>query len=54
MNRQQTAFLDAVIRKVKIAYQDRWVRLSLDLTPEMLGARSSVPSTSPPSLHPNP
>ena len=54
MNRQQAAFLDAVIRKVKIAYQDRWVRLSLDLTPEMLGARSSVSSTPPPPLRPNP
>jgi len=53
MNRQQAAFIEAVIRKVKITYQDRWVRLSLDLTPEMLGARSSD-SSNPPPLHPNP
>jgi len=42
MNRQQAAFLDAVIRKVKITNQDVWVRLSLDVTPEMLGARSNA------------
>ncbi len=38
MNRQQAAFLDAVVRNVKIDHQDRWVRLTLNVTPEMLGA----------------
>ncbi len=54
MNREQAAFLDAVIRNVKITYQDRWVRISLDVTPDMLGAHSSVPSAPLPSPRPNP
>jgi hypothetical protein len=54
MNREQAVFLDAVIRTVKIAHQDRWVRLTLGITPEMLGAHSSVPSTPIPPSHSNP
>jgi hypothetical protein len=42
--REQAAFLEALIRKVNVTHQDNWVRLTLDITPEMLG----VPRTSPP------
>jgi hypothetical protein len=41
MNREQAAFLRAVVSQVKVAHQDKWVRLTLDLTPEMLGASHS-------------
>jgi hypothetical protein len=36
MTKQQDAFLNALIRQLKITHQDRWVRLRLDITPEML------------------
>lgn len=55
MNAEQAAFLEAVIRKAKITYQDRWVRLTLDVTPEMLGAPSSGTSAAPSApAHPKP
>ena len=38
INQEQSAFLRAVVSQVKVAHQDKWVRLTLDLTPEMLGA----------------
>lgn len=41
MTKEQAAFLDAVIRKVKIDHQDRWVRLNLDVTPAMLSAKGN-------------
>lgn len=47
MNKEQAAFLDAFISQVKVTHQDRWVRLSLDITPQMLGASSSAPSRQP-------
>jgi hypothetical protein len=37
MTKQQETFLNALIRQLKITHQDRWVRLRLDITPEMLG-----------------
>lgn len=50
MSKEQAAFLDAVINQLKVTHQDRWVRLSLDITPQMLGepAPHSSPSTAPP------
>ncbi len=42
--REQAAFLEALIRNVNVTHQDNWVRLTLDITPEMLG----VPRSSPP------
>jgi hypothetical protein len=39
MTREQAAFLEALIKAAQISHQDRWVRISLDLTPEMLGAK---------------
>jgi len=38
MTKQQAAFLAALLTRTKIAHQDKRVRLSLELTPEMLGA----------------
>jgi hypothetical protein len=37
MTKQQAAFLAALASHVKVTHQDHWVRLSLAVTPEMLG-----------------
>jgi len=37
MSPQQSVFLDALVRDAKVSHQDRWVRLTLDVTPAMLG-----------------
>ena len=47
MTREQAAFLEALIKAAKVSQQDRWVRIGLDLTPEMLGAPQSKPSHQP-------
>jgi hypothetical protein len=47
MTKEQSAFLDALIDQTRVTHQDRWVRLSLDITPEMLGASSPAPSRHP-------
>jgi hypothetical protein len=44
MNPEQAAFLRAVINQVKVTHQDKWVRLTLDVTPEMLGGSASGPT----------
>lgn len=41
MTREQAAFLTALLGEVKVSHQDKWVRLTLNLTPEMLGAPAS-------------
>lgn len=41
MTGQQSAFLDALIRQLKITHQGRWVRLRIDITPQMLGDTSA-------------
>jgi hypothetical protein len=38
MTRQQAAFLASLLSQTKVTHQDKWVRLSLRITPEMLGA----------------
>jgi hypothetical protein len=38
MTREQADFLTALLGNVKVDHQDKWVRLTLNLTPEMLGA----------------
>jgi hypothetical protein len=38
MSREQAAYLASLVRDVKISPQNRWVRLNLDVTPQMLGA----------------
>lgn len=42
MTREQLALLTALLSQVKITHQDRWVRLSLDVTPTMLGSKSAA------------
>lgn len=37
MTTEQAAFLDALVKQLKVTRQNRWVRLSLDITPAMLG-----------------
>jgi hypothetical protein len=44
MTRQQAAFLAALLAQTKVAHQDKWVRLSLQITPEMLGAPKARPA----------
>jgi hypothetical protein len=44
MTRQQAAFLAALLAQTKVAHQDKWVRLSLQITPEMLGAPRARPA----------
>lgn len=41
MTQQQASFLDTFLREVKITHQDRWVRLTLDVTPAMLSPATS-------------
>jgi hypothetical protein len=38
MTREQAAFLEALIQQTKLSHQDRWVRITLDITPALLGA----------------
>ena len=37
MTKEQAAFVQALIRQLDVSRQDRWVRLRLTITPEMLG-----------------
>jgi len=41
MTQQQVAFLTALLSQAKLTHQDRWVRLSLDVTPAMLGQENA-------------
>ena len=43
MTKEQAAFVQALIRQLDISRQDRWVRLRLNITPQMLGDRPSSP-----------
>ncbi len=54
MTKEQAAFLQALIRQLKITRQDRWVRLRLDITPQMLGARPAAASDRSPASSSNP
>ncbi len=42
MTAEQAAFLVALASQVKVTHQDRWVRLTLGVTPEMLGPPNST------------
>jgi hypothetical protein len=46
MTKEQAVFLKAFIRQLKVTREERWVRLRLDITPQMLGARPAVASDS--------
>jgi hypothetical protein len=41
MTPEQAAFLDAFASQVKVTHQDRWVRMTLGVTPRMLGPVNS-------------
>jgi len=41
MTQQQLAFVRALLNQAKLTHQDRWVRLTLDITPAMLGEPSA-------------
>jgi hypothetical protein len=43
MTREQAAFVTALLSRTKITRQDRWVRLTLDVTPSMLGSKAADP-----------
>ena len=43
MTKEQAGFVQALIRQLKISREDRWVRLRLDITPQMLGAQHPSP-----------
>jgi hypothetical protein len=47
MTKEQFVFLHALINQTRVTHQDHWVRLSLIITPEMLGASSLAPSPHP-------
>jgi hypothetical protein len=42
MTAEQAAFLTALASQVKVTHQDRWVRVTLGVTPEMLGPPNST------------
>jgi hypothetical protein len=42
MTKEQAAFLAALASQVKVTHRDHWVRLSLAVTPEMLGLPNST------------
>jgi hypothetical protein len=44
MTKQQAAFLTALLNQAKLSHQDRWMRLTLDVTPAMLGQPSAGPN----------
>jgi hypothetical protein len=41
MTKEQAAFLAALLAQVKVTHQDKWVRLTLDVTRQMLGPDNS-------------
>jgi hypothetical protein len=43
MTKEQAAFVQALIRQLDISRQDRWVRLRLSITPQMLGEHPASP-----------
>jgi hypothetical protein len=43
LSHEQATFIDALLRRSKITHQDRWVRLAIEVTPDMLGS-GAMPS----------
>jgi hypothetical protein len=41
MTKEQAAFLSTLLAKVKVSPQDKWVRLSIELTPAMLAGKAA-------------
>jgi hypothetical protein len=44
MTPEQIALLQAFVKEAQVTHQDRWVRISLDVTPAMLGVNQRRPS----------
>jgi hypothetical protein len=42
MTKEQAAFLAALAGQVKVTHQDHWVRMTLAVTPEMLGVSDAT------------
>jgi hypothetical protein len=42
LTKEQAAFLAALVSQIKVRHQDNWVRLTLALTPQMLGLSNST------------
>ena len=49
MTRDQAAFLGEVMNRTKVTHQDKWVRLNLDITPQLLGSAPATPGPSSPA-----
>jgi hypothetical protein len=45
MTKEQAAFLTALVDQLKVNHQDKWVRVTLDITPAMLGAPPAAHAT---------
>jgi hypothetical protein len=45
MTKEQAAFLTALVDQLKVNHRDKWVRLTLDITPAMLGASPRAHAT---------
>jgi len=45
MTKEQAAFLTALVDQLKVNRQDKWVRVTLDITPAMLGASTNPAKT---------
>lgn len=48
MDKQQAALAQALLNQIQVTQQDVWVRLTLDVTPEMFAAPAANPSADPP------
>jgi hypothetical protein len=44
MTKEQSAFLTALVDQLKVSHQDKWVRLTLDITPAMLSSSPPAPA----------
>jgi hypothetical protein len=52
MDKQQAALAQALLNQVQVTHQDVWVRLTLDVTPEMFAPPPATPSADPPRRPP--
>ncbi|MGH9736232.1 MAG: hypothetical protein ACRD8A_16795 [Candidatus Acidiferrales bacterium] len=43
ITREQAAFVEALLKQAKLSHRERWVRISLNVTPAMLGESSRQP-----------
>ena len=48
MGQQQAALAQALLNQIQVTHQDVWVRLTIDVTPEMFAWPAATPSADPP------